>query len=92
MHPSTPSGCRQLFAHDLPLMLCQLLGDPNFRRDAADCLLLLVERRGNKEDRAPLLRLLGALPLLTQAGPSPLARACAGPPGAHHRPHVQCPH
>jgi hypothetical protein len=49
-------------------MLSLLLRDGNFRRDAVDCLLIIVERKGAKDDRIPLLRLFDYVDLLVAAG------------------------
>ncbi|XP_061424287.1 exportin-5 [Lethenteron reissneri] len=35
--------------------LCSLLGEPRFQLEAAECLLLIVRRKGKMEERKPLL-------------------------------------
>ncbi|XP_072031376.1 exportin-5-like isoform X2 [Amphiura filiformis] len=50
-------NCQHVFAEDLALlkMLYNLLGDSNLKLLAAECLHLIVTRKGKVEDRRPLL-------------------------------------
>ncbi|EGD74415.1 hypothetical protein PTSG_11514, partial [Salpingoeca rosetta] len=49
---------KALYKNNLLLMLCELLSVEPHRQAAADCLLLIVERKGPRDERAPLLDIL----------------------------------
>ncbi|XP_078592068.1 exportin-5-like [Branchiostoma floridae x Branchiostoma japonicum] len=63
-----------VFANDGKLVesLCLLLGQQDFQLHAAECLLLLVNRRGRTEERKPLLLLFndGAMDTILSAASS----------------------
>jgi hypothetical protein len=58
----------KLYASGVLPTLCLALTDVNHRQAAADCLLLVVERKGIKHDRVPLLDLFQQVEVLLSTG------------------------
>ena len=58
----------KLYSSGVLPTLCQALTDVNHRQSAADCLLLVVERKGAKHDRVPLLDLFQQVEVLLSTG------------------------
>eukprot|EP00055_Hartaetosiga_balthica_P014636 m.81577 g.81577 ORF g.81577 m.81577 type:complete len:1188 (+) comp8646_c0_seq2:38-3601(+) len=50
-----------LYKENIVQALCTLLSMPQYRQQAADSLLLIVERKGSKGERAPLLDIMDYL-------------------------------
>ena len=59
---------KSLYKHNLVTLLCELLSVEQHRQAAADCLLLIVERKGPRDERVPLLEILQHLAPMVASG------------------------